>query len=79
MTSTPRVALVTGASCGTGHETALALAAQNFSVFLAAEGTAAELAEAEAECWRRGAPDAAQGTFDLSILGEAERMVAGEP
>lgn len=76
MTSTSRVALVTGASRGIGHETALALAEQGFSVFLAAEGTAAELAEAAAECRRRGAPDAAHGIFDLSVPGEAERMVA---
>lgn len=76
MAPTSRVALVTGASRGIGHETGLALAACGFSVFLAADGTAKELAAAEAECRRRGAPDVASGLFDLSTPGEAERMVS---
>lgn len=76
MAPTPRVALVTGASRGIGYETALALAEKGFSLFLAAEGTAEELAGAEAECRRRGAPEAAFGVFDLASSGEAERMVS---
>lgn len=76
MAPTPKVALVTGASRGIGHEAALALAERGFSVFLAADGTAVELAAAAAECRRRGAPDTASGLFDLSAPGEAERMVS---
>ncbi len=76
MTATAKLALVTGASRGIGHETALALAERGFALFLAAEGTPEELAGAEVECRARGAPDAAQGLFDLSVAGEAERMAA---
>lgn len=74
--STPKVALMTGASRGIGHATALALAERGFSIFLVAEGTAEELVAVEAECRQRGAPDAAFGLFDLAVPGEAERMVA---
>lgn len=76
MTPNPKVALVTGASRGIGYETALALSEKGFSIFLAAEGTTEELSGAEAECRRRGAPDVAFGIFDLSVPGEAERMIA---
>ena len=76
MAPKPKVALVPGASRGIGHETALALAEKGFSLFLAAEGTLEELTSAEAECRRRGAPDTTFGIFDLSVTGEAERMVA---
>jgi NAD(P)-dependent dehydrogenase (short-subunit alcohol dehydrogenase family) len=73
MTEPKKVALVTGASRGIGHASALALARKGFSVFLAAEGTEAELAAAVA---RIGAASAAFGLFDLAVPGEAERMVA---
>ena len=76
MIPTSRVALVTGASRGIGQVTALALAERGFSLFLAAEGTVAELTAAQAECRRLGAPDAAFEVVDLAKPGEAERMVA---
>ncbi|WP_431269957.1 SDR family NAD(P)-dependent oxidoreductase [Dankookia sp. P2] len=71
-----RVALVTGASRGIGRETALALAAKGLTLFLVAEGTAEELATAEAGCRGAGAPEAASAVFDLSVAGAAEAMVA---
>jgi NAD(P)-dependent dehydrogenase (short-subunit alcohol dehydrogenase family) len=70
-----KVALVTGASRGIGRETALALAAKGFSLFVAAEGTAAELDALVAECRQRGAPDARHAIADLSQPGAAEAMV----
>jgi NAD(P)-dependent dehydrogenase (short-subunit alcohol dehydrogenase family) len=71
-----KVALVTGASRGIGRETALALAAKNFTVFAAAEGTVAELDAVAVECRERGAPDARHAIADLSQAGAAEAMVA---
>ncbi|HQT76396.1 MAG: hypothetical protein B7Z80_26950 [Rhodospirillales bacterium 20-64-7] len=71
------VALVTGASRGIGYETALALAAKGFALFLAAEGTTAELTDAVAACRQAGAPDADFALFDLSAPGQAETMVEG--
>lgn len=71
-----RVALITGASRGIGRAAALALAARGLAVLLTAEGTEAELAEAAAECLARGAPRAEWLLADLSVAGEAERMVA---
>ena len=73
--TTAKVALITGASRGIGREAAWALAGRGFRLFLAAEGTAEELAEVAAEC-RRGAPEAATGLFDLGEDGAAEAMVA---
>jgi NAD(P)-dependent dehydrogenase (short-subunit alcohol dehydrogenase family) len=73
---TGKVAVVTGASRGIGRATALALAAEGFSLFLAAEGTAEELTSACVEARERGAPAATFGVFDLGQPGEAERMVA---
>ena len=71
-----KVALITGASRGIGREAAFALAGRGLGVLLAAEGTEAELAEACAECRARGAPRAEWLLADLSVAGEAERMVA---
>lgn len=71
-----QVALVAGASRGIGNATALHLAGLGFSVFVAAEGAAGELAALVTGCREHGAPDAAYGVFDLSQPGSAERMVA---
>src|SRR3954447_13858032 len=76
MAGITRVTLVTGASRGIGRETALALAQKGLAVFLAAEGTAEELASAEAACRDAGGPDAATAIFDLGVPGMAEAMVA---
>lgn len=71
-----KVALLTGASRGIGRESAEALAAKGLSLFLVAEGTEAELAEAEAACHRAGAPEVATAMLDLAAPGAAEAMVA---
>jgi NAD(P)-dependent dehydrogenase (short-subunit alcohol dehydrogenase family) len=76
MPDAPKTALVTGASRGLGREAARALAGRGFALFLAAEGTPGELAEAEAECLAGGAPAVAHGVFDLGAPGAAEAMVA---
>jgi NAD(P)-dependent dehydrogenase (short-subunit alcohol dehydrogenase family) len=73
MTELTKVALITGASRGIGHASALALARKGFAVFLAAEASEAELSAAVATI---GADGAAFGLFDLAVAGEAERMVA---
>jgi NAD(P)-dependent dehydrogenase (short-subunit alcohol dehydrogenase family) len=70
------VALVTGASRGIGAQIALALAAKGLSVFLAAEGTEAELASVAEACRSAGAPGAWWALADLSVPGAAEAMVA---
>lgn len=75
MDAGPSVALITGASRGIGCATAYHLARQGFSIFLAAEGTDAELAAATAGCLEWQAPEAAYGVFDLARAGAAERMV----
>ncbi|SDC97365.1 SDR family NAD(P)-dependent oxidoreductase [Belnapia rosea] len=76
MPDAAKLALVTGASRGIGLEAAFALASRGFALFLAAEGTAEELAAAEAGCLARGAPAVAHGLFDLAEPGAAEAMVA---
>ena len=70
------VALITGASRGIGEQIALALASKGLSVFLAAEGTEAELASVASACRERGALDAWFALTDLSQPGVAEAMVA---
>lgn len=70
-----RVALVTGASRGIGRAIALALAATGMSLYLAADGTEAELAEVASAARAAGAPDLRCAIADLGAQGEAERMV----
>jgi NAD(P)-dependent dehydrogenase (short-subunit alcohol dehydrogenase family) len=74
-TSPARAALVTGASRGIGRAAALKLASRGLAVFVAADGTEAELAAAAAACRSAGAPDAAHALVDLQRPGEAERLV----
>jgi len=72
-----KVALVTGASRGIGRAVALRLAAEGAAIYLAADGTQAELEENASACRGSGAPDAAWGVHDLAADGAAEAMIAG--
>lgn len=69
-----KVAVVTGASRGIGRVTARRLAAEGCAVFLAADGTAAELEAAAGEVDKAGGK-ARFGLFDLARDGAAEAMV----
>ena len=71
-----KVALITGASRGIGRAVAQRLASEGAAVYLAAEGTEAELASAAADCRRAGAPDAVFGLHDLAQSSAPELMVA---
>jgi NAD(P)-dependent dehydrogenase (short-subunit alcohol dehydrogenase family) len=71
-----KAAVITGASRGIGRAVALRLAAEGAAIYLAADGTEAELDEAAAACRKAGAPDAAWGMHDLAKNGVAEAMVA---
>jgi NAD(P)-dependent dehydrogenase (short-subunit alcohol dehydrogenase family) len=71
-----KAALITGASRGIGRAFALRLASTHAAIYLAADGTEAELEETAAACRKAGAPDAAWGAHDLARSGQAEAMVA---
>ena len=73
---TGKVALVTGASRGIGKATALALAQAGASVFLAADGTAAELSAVKSECEAmRPGNRAAFGEYDVGDPLRVQVMV----
>jgi len=71
-----KAALITGASRGIGRAVALRLASEQVAIYLAADGTEAELEETAAACRKAGAPDAAWGVHDLARSGQAEAMIA---
>jgi NAD(P)-dependent dehydrogenase (short-subunit alcohol dehydrogenase family) len=70
-----KVAVITGASRGIGRAVAVRLAAGGAAVYLAADGTEAELKEVDTACREAGAPDAAWGTHDLARGEEPQKMI----
>ena len=75
-----KVAIVTGPSApdGIGRAIARRFAQEGASLFLAAEGTADQLAQAARECCTLGGNNGARAEhaiYDLSVAGAAEAMV----
>jgi NAD(P)-dependent dehydrogenase (short-subunit alcohol dehydrogenase family) len=73
---TGKVAVITGASRGIGRAIALRLAAEGAGIYLAADGTQAELEAAASACRDEGAPQAQWGVHDLSHADAGEAMIA---
>jgi NAD(P)-dependent dehydrogenase (short-subunit alcohol dehydrogenase family) len=71
-----KVALITGASRGIGRAVAVRLASEGAALYLAADGTTAELEDTASACRKAGAPDAAWGVHDLARPEQPEAMVA---
>ncbi|MDH5536557.1 MAG: glucose 1-dehydrogenase [Betaproteobacteria bacterium] len=71
-----KAAVVTGASRGIGQAIALRLAAEGAAIYLAADGTEAELEQTATACCTAGAPDVAWGVHDLARAAEPEAMIA---
>ncbi len=71
-----KAAIVTGASRGIGRAVARRLAREGAAVYLAADGTEAELAEAAEECRNEGGAEAETGVFDLARPEAAGEMAA---
>ncbi len=70
-----KVVLITGASRGIGAAAAEALAGAGADIFLAAEGTEAELKKVADRCRHVSGAAASFGIFDLEKAAEAKRMV----
>jgi NAD(P)-dependent dehydrogenase (short-subunit alcohol dehydrogenase family) len=71
-----KVALVTGASRGIGAAVALRLAREGAAVYLAADGTEAELEREARACTAASGSEAAFGVHDLARDGAAQGMIA---
>jgi len=69
-------ALITGASRGIGQAIALRLATEGAAIYLAADGTEAELKDTAQACRKAGAPDVQWGMHDLVQADAAEAMIA---